>query len=383
MQKDMNLEEEQFLLCKQSGKKSQVLPDSSKEGLSASSVSEFKLAEHLLIDPQLLYIGSKIGEGAHGKVYQGKYRDENVAVKILHRGETPEDEKKLEARFQREVTMMSRVQHKNLVKFIGACNHPFNVIVTELLPGMSLRKYMMNLRPNRIDLHIAISFALDIAQAMDCLHANGIIHRDLKPDNLLLTEDQKSVKLIDFGLAREESLTEMMTAETGTYRWMAPELYSTVTLRHGEKKHYNLKVDVYSFSIVLWELITNRMPFEGMTHLQAAYAAAFKQVRPNLPEDLHEDLAFILQSCWAEDPNIRPCFGQIIRMLNTFLCILPGHPQPLLVSTRSADSLNGSPNFRLLRGSSSEDDSIAPTARTKRRFSCFGQCFSFRRSSGT
>nr|XP_027192641.1 serine/threonine-protein kinase STY13-like [Cicer arietinum] len=75
----------------------------------------------------------------------------------------------------------------------------------------------------------------------------------------------------------------MMTAETGTYRWMAPELYSTVTLRQGEKKHYNNKVDVYSFEIVLWELLTNRMPFEGMSNLQAAYAAAFKVFNPKLP----------------------------------------------------------------------------------------------------
>lgn len=54
------------------------------------------------------------------------------------------------------------------------------------------------------------------------------------------------------------------------------QLYSTVTLRHGEKKHYNHKVDAYSFAIVLWELIHNKLPFEGMSNLQAAYAAAFK-----------------------------------------------------------------------------------------------------------
>ncbi|XP_040869776.1 serine/threonine-protein kinase STY13 isoform X5 [Glycine max] len=259
--------------------------NSTTVGLDSKSVSHnngsieeelLTIDENLLIDPKLLFIGSKIGEGAHGRVYEGRYRDRIVAIKVLHRGGTLEEKVALENRFAREVNMMSRVHHENLVKFIGACKAPLMVIVTEMLPGLSLRKYLTTIRPKQLDPYVAIKFSLDVARAMDWLHANGIIHRDLKPDNLLLTENQKSVKLADFGLAREESVTEMMTAETGTYRWMAPELYSTVTLRQGEKKHYNNKVDVYSFGIVLWELLTNRMPFEGMSNLQAAYAAAFK-----------------------------------------------------------------------------------------------------------
>lgn len=71
------------------------------------------------------------------------------------------------------------------LQFIGACKDPLMVIVTELLPGMSLRKYLMNIRPNPLELLVAIKFALDIAHAMECLHANGIIHRDLKPGNIL------------------------------------------------------------------------------------------------------------------------------------------------------------------------------------------------------
>lgn len=126
------------------------------------------------------------------------------------------------------------------------------VIVTELLLGGTLRKYLVSLRPKRLDIRLAVGFALDIARAMECLHSHGIIHRDLKPgklggkcqktnrnfcnhickihdlfafaENLILSADHKTVKLADFGLAREESLTEMMTAETGTYRWMAPEV---------------------------------------------------------------------------------------------------------------------------------------------------------------
>lgn len=292
------------------------------------SADEFKLDAKWLIDPKHLFVGPRIGEGAHAKVYEGKYKNQTVAIKIAHKGETPEEIAKKESRFAREVAMLSRVQHKNLVKFIGACKEPVMVIVTELLSGGTLRKYLLNMRPRCLDVRVAIGFALDIARAMECLHSHGIIHRDLKPENLLLTEDHKTIKLADFGLAREESLTEMMTAETGTYRWMAPELYSTVTLRQGEKKHYNHKVDSYSFAIVLWELLHNKLPFEGMSNLQAAYAAAFKNVRPSA-ENVPEELSIILTSCWKEDPNARPNFTQIIQMLLNYLSAI-APPEPMI-----------------------------------------------------
>ncbi|XP_019187766.1 PREDICTED: serine/threonine-protein kinase HT1 [Ipomoea nil] len=328
--------------------------------------------ERVLVDPRLIFIGSKIGEGAHGKVYQGRYGDQIVAIKVLKRGDTTEERAALESRFVREVAMMSKVKHDNLVKFIGACKDPLMVIVTELLPGMSLRKYLNSLRPEKLDLHVALSFAVDIARALECLHANGIIHRDLKPDNLLLTANQKSVKLADFGLAREETLTEMMTAETGTYRWMAPELYSTVTLRQGEKKHYNNKVDVYSFGIVLWELLTNRMPFEGMSNLQAAYAAAFKQERPViLPEEISPDLAFIMQSSWVEDPNMRPSFSQIIRMLNEYLLTLPSPPTPSPAPDTAEEAM------------ASNDSIVEFSSRAKGKFSFLRQLFAAKKAKNS
>jgi serine/threonine protein kinase len=69
----------------------------------------------------------------------------------------------------------------HFLKFIGACKNPIMVIATELLPGTSLKKYLSSIKPQQLDIHTAVSYALDIARAMDCLHANGIIHRDLKP----------------------------------------------------------------------------------------------------------------------------------------------------------------------------------------------------------
>lgn len=344
--------------------------------MTRSPSYDFQFDDKWLIDPKLLFVGPKIGEGAHAKVYEGKYKEKNVAIKIIQLGDTPEERAKQEGRFAREITLLSRVQHKNLVKFIGACKESMMVVVTELLVGGSLRKYMMSLRPKRIDMRVALAFALDIAQVMECLHGNGIIHRDLKPDNLLLTADQKKVKLADFGLAREETLTEMMTAETGTYRWMAPELYSTVTLRRGEKKHYDNKVDVYSFSIVLWELLTNRMPFEGMSNLQAAYAAAFKNARPSV-ENLPEELVFILQCCWAEDPNLRPNFTQIVRMLSEFLISLPtpqNTPPPVIVASKTSSPPMESSGTSSLEQTSQQNINAKLENSSRGLLLCFGNC---------
>ncbi|XP_031495491.1 serine/threonine/tyrosine-protein kinase HT1-like [Nymphaea colorata] len=340
---------------------------------------DLKIEQRWLIDPNQLLLGPKIGEGGHAKVYEGLYKSASVAVKIVHPGGTAVESARRRERFLREIEMLSRVQHENLVTFIGACNEANMVIVTELLLGGSLRKYLRSLRPGCLQLRLAISFALDIARAMECLHANGIIHRDLKPDNLLLTQDHKKVKLADFGLAREETLTEMMTAETGTYRWMAPELYSTVTLRRGDKKHYDHKVDVYSFAIVLWELLTNRSPFEGMSNLQAAYAAAFKKVRPDV-ENLPKELVAMLECCWAEDPNSRPEFQQIIQMLCNFrasICPSETTPPPIMQVGQSSYMATDSPGTRRLMDKSQENDSIdIKPDRSSRFFGCFNECFS-------
>nr|XP_016443049.1 PREDICTED: serine/threonine-protein kinase HT1-like [Nicotiana tabacum] len=341
---------------------------------------ELNLETKWLIDPKLLFVGPKIGEGAHAKVYEGKYKNQNVAIKIVHKGETPEEIAKREARFGREVAMLSRVQHKNLVKFIGACKEPVMVIVTELLLGGTLRKYLVNMRPRCLDTAVAIRFALDIARGMECLHSHGMFCLQLLPENLLLTADHKTVKLADFGLAREESLTEMMTAETGTYRWMAPELYSTVTLRHGEKKHYNHKVDAYSFAIVLWELIHNKLPFEGMSNLQAAYAAAFKNVRPSA-DDLPQDLAVIVTSCWKEDPNARPNFTQIIQMLLHYLsAVSPPEPAipPRIFTSENHVLPPESPGTSSLMAKCDDSGETPKTPMENQPrgfFFCFNQCY--------
>ncbi|XVF59583.1 hypothetical protein PTKIN_Ptkin07bG0287600 [Pterospermum kingtungense] len=296
----------------------------------------FQIDQSLLLDTRFLLIDKMIGEGAYSTVHKGFYKSEPVAVKIIQPSNSSAVTRGHKENFQREVLMLSRMDHENVVKFIGASLEPTLMIVTELMKGDTLQRYLWSVRPKCLELKLSISLALDISRAMEYLHANGIIHRDLKPSNLLLTEDKMHVKLADFGLAREEVM-DGMTCEAGTYRWMAPELYSKDPLPIGAKKHYDHKVDVYSFSIVLWELLTNKAPFKGRDNVTVAYATS-KNVRPSV-ESLPRDIISLLQSCWAEDPKIRPEFKEITGTLTNFLhslCSTTETKPPKIVETNGS-----------------------------------------------
>jgi serine/threonine protein kinase len=154
------------------------------------------------------------------------------------------------------------------VQFVAACKKPpVFCIITEYLAGGSLRKFLHQQEPHSVPLNLVLKLALDIAHGMQYLHSQGILHRDLKSENLLLGEDM-SVKVADFGISCLESQCGSSKGFTGTYRWMAPEMI--------KEKHHTKKVDVYSFGIVLWELLTALTPFDNMTPEQAAFAVCQK-----------------------------------------------------------------------------------------------------------
>jgi len=213
----------------------------------------------------------------------------------------------MEQQFQQEVMMLATLKHPNIVRFIGGCRKPMVwCIVTEYAKGGSVRQFLTKRQNRSVPLKLAVKQALDVARGMEYVHGLSLIHRDLKSDNLLISAD-KSIKIADFGVARIEVQTEGMTPETGTYRWMAPEM-----IQH---RPYTQKVDVYSFGIVLWELITGMLPFQNMTAVQAAFAVVNKGVRPSIPNDCLPVLSEIMTRCWDGNPDVRPPFTEVVKML--------------------------------------------------------------------
>ena len=151
--------------------------------------------------------------------------------------------------------------------------------------------------------------AEDIANGMNYLHRKNLLHRDIKPGNVLLDGDVSggnfTAKLSDFGVAimHHGALGEEHTAETGTYRWMPPEV-----IRH---EVYSFAADVYSFALVVWQLVTHEIPFKNHSQIEAAGKVAVESARPPFPQKTPELIVALITTCWRECPDERLSFAQI------------------------------------------------------------------------
>lgn len=262
-------------------------------------------------DMSQLFIGCKFASGRHSRIYRGIYKQRDVAIKLISQPEEDESlANLLEKQFTSEVALLFRLRHPNIITFVAACKKPpVFCIITEYLAGGSLRKFLHQQEPHSVPYDLVLRFSLDIARGMQYLHSQGILHRDLKSENLLLGEDM-CVKVADFGISCLETQCGSAKGFTGTYRWMAPEMI--------KEKHHTKKVDVYSFGIVLWELLTALIPFDNMTPEQAAFAVSQKNARPPFYPACPMAFRHLISRCWSSSADKRPHFDEIVSILESY-----------------------------------------------------------------
>nr|CAD1816889.1 unnamed protein product [Ananas comosus var. bracteatus] len=281
---------------------------SASSGGSTSSCAIHRVdSETDCLDYEILWedliIGEQIGQGSCGTVYRALWYGSDVAVKVFSKQEYSDD---VILFFKQEVSLMKRLRHPSILLFMGAVTSPQRLcIVTELLPRGSLFRLLQR-NAARLDWRRRINMALDVALGMNYLHHCNppIIHRDLKSSNLLVDKNW-TVKVADFGLSRLKHETFLTTNNgKGTPQWMAPEV-----LRNEPSDE---KSDVYSFGVILWELVTEKIPWENLNSMQVIGAVGFMDHRLEIPNDLDPQWASIIESCWHSEPERRPTFQELL-----------------------------------------------------------------------
>ncbi|XP_041108791.1 mitogen-activated protein kinase kinase kinase 21-like [Polyodon spathula] len=254
-----------------------------------------------------------IGVGGFGKVYRGTWIEQEVAVKAA-RYDPDEDITATAASVKQEAKLFSMLQHPNIIQLEGVClQEPNLCLVMEYARGGTLNRALAG---RRIPPHILVNWAVQIARGMHYLHEESvvpIIHRDLKSSNILLIEKienndigKKTLKITDFGLAREWHNTTKMSA-AGTYSWMAPEVIKSSLFSKGS--------DIWSYGVLLWELLTGEVPYRGIDGLAVAYGVAVNKLTLPIPSTCPEQFSKLMEECWEQDPHIRPSFTAILEQL--------------------------------------------------------------------
>ncbi|XP_051470183.1 mitogen-activated protein kinase kinase kinase 21 isoform X3 [Apus apus] len=276
------------------------------------------------IDFQHLELQEIIGVGGFGKVYRATWRGREVAVKAA-RQDPDEDITATAESVRQEAKLFSMLRHPNIIALHGVClREPNLCLVMEFARGGSLNRALASAAPGagaarggrRIPPHILVNWAVQIARGMLYLHDEAIVpilHRDLKSSNILLLEKMehddicnKTLKITDFGLAREWHRTTKMSA-AGTYAWMAPEVIKSSMFSKGS--------DIWSYGVLLWELLTGEVPYRGIDGLAVAYGVAVNKLTLPIPSTCPEPFAKLMKECWEQDPHIRPSFALILEQL--------------------------------------------------------------------
>jgi tRNA A-37 threonylcarbamoyl transferase component Bud32 len=242
-----------------------------------------------------------IGRGGTGEVWCGRDEaDRRVAVKVLRRELV--DDSDIVTRFVRERRLLESVRDPHVVEVLDLVAEGDTLaIVMEYVPRSDLRTHVHELG-GALAPALAVDVARQILEALAAVHAAGVVHRDVKPENVLVAEvddaGQLSVKLSDFGVSRliDGRTLSRATGLIGTPRYMAPEL--------GDGADPSPASDIYAVGVMLYELLTGRVPFVGEHAI--AILQAHSEQKPQRPAGVSNELWKVLSSLLAKSPQKRP-----------------------------------------------------------------------------
>ncbi len=248
---------------------------------------------------------AELGRGAMGIVYKARDPKINrvVAVKTISlAGQPPEEEQEYRERFFREAEAAGRLSHPGIVTVFDVGEEPETrapYIVMELVPGQSLEKLLLSKEDRKLPLEEALPLALEVAEALDCAHAQGVVHRDVKPANILLTEDGHA-KIADFGVAKLNLANATAVGRTlGTPAYMSPEQLSGDPV--------DGRSDLFSLGVILYTVVTGYKPFQGNSALTVAFKIVNRDPVPAtiLDTELPPGLDYIISRAIAKDRSAR------------------------------------------------------------------------------
>jgi predicted Ser/Thr protein kinase len=278
------------------------MASSTRESAIFKMNSSVDVKDRLRVPWNEIKIVRDIGKGSYGKVCLGKWRHTDVAVKFCNDIGNVED-------FLREAELMINIPpHPNIVQVLGiSTDGPLPVIMLEYCAGGSLDKYLFG-TDIQLTEETTISLVAGIAKGMLHLHKNNIIHRDLAARNILLTE-AKQPKISDFGMSRllQQQQEGKTNTNVGPLRWMAPESLADRT--------YSTKSDVWTFGIVVWEIVAKQEPHLDQDPLNVGKLIRDEFLVPKIPSQCPPILAEIMQMCWKPKPDERPDFEEICKLL--------------------------------------------------------------------
>ena len=279
-------------------------PENSLSKFNRGFENNFEISlEELEFDEE----NNEIGKGTFGDVLRGTWRGEEVAVKFL-KGSMTESSESVK-QFLDECNILKNLHHPNILLYMGACTiGPQYFVVTEFCDNGNLFEFLHMMRDTKLTYNDARRIALEIAYGMNYLHGfkPPILHRDLKSMNVLLDRNC-TVKLADFGNTRTFQI--QMTKQKGTFQWMAPEVIKGNT--------YSESSDVFSFGIIMNELVTRIPPYHGTDKKDVAKKVVNNpNYRPPYNEKkVPKDWIDIMTKCWQHDEKKRPNFGEVIELL--------------------------------------------------------------------